>query len=338
VTFARPALLVLGPAASLLLALALQTQWRRLRRVADTLGPDAAARLFPRATGRFPFGRLGACALAAVSLSVAMAEPIAEVPEHALPTAPLEIAIAVDLSRSMIAEDARPSRMARATEVVAAMAEALPEARFSLTLFADWPYALLPATDDPDLVMHFAPSLSQDLVLDRDQGTTLGSAVTRAHASLLARPRTEARRIVVLLSDGGGHEEEEAVLAASAAVVEGGGSVWAAGLGTGRPVEIEIPVRPGAEGTRVLATLDEALLIRIAEAGRGRYLNVSDAAGSDALIAGLAALGGSPDEARSRSRNPLLFWLTLAALGAILWDGSVDSGRWTRPRARGMAG
>jgi Ca-activated chloride channel family protein len=328
VTFQRPELLLAGPAAALLLVLALTLQWRRLMRLGRAYGGPAARRLVPRDLQGFPTQRMLCLVLAGLALGAAAAgpQPLAPAPPDAAP--PLDLAVAVDVSLSMSAGDVEPSRIEQARLVVEGLADGLPSARIVLVLFADWPYTLVPPTDDPAVVRYFAHSLSADLVMDRDQGTSFSTAIAHARAALDARPRAGARRAVLMLSDGGAHEDVADILAAAAAASADGVPIWTAGLGTSAGAQLTTEGGPFVDGTGhpVVATLDEDLLREIARAGGGDYQDVSGEGGVGALLTGLGELDSASGDA---DEGPLdaAFWLTLLAVPLLLWESGLDAGR-----------
>jgi Ca-activated chloride channel family protein len=335
VTLVRPEVLVLAAVGAAILALAVVAQWRRLRRLQERLGGAALARLLPAGALRFPLGRVLCMVVAAVALGLAAAEPRTGPSEPAPPAAPLDLAIAVDVSLSMGSADAAPSRIARARQVVAQLAQTLPAARILLVVFADWPYTLVPATDDPAVVQYFAEALQTNLVLDRDQGTALSAAIDHATAALAARPRAGARRVLVLVSDGGTHDDPEAVVASARAAREAGVEVWTAGLGSVRGTELESETGPvlDASGTPVVTRLEERLLTDVATAGGGTYAQVSEDRALRALVARLQDTRPTPAGERPSPPDAALL-LALLALTTMLAEGALDGARGRRRAAR----
>lgn len=334
-TYAHPNLLVLAPLGALLLALALTAQSWRVRRLERLLGRRASARLLFGSAPRFPAIRLLCALAAAIALGLAAAEPERRAGEPPPPSMPLDLAIAVDVSLSMGAGDARPSRILRAREVVTALADALPDSRLVLVVFADWPYTLVPATDDPELVRWFAGSLQADLVVDRDQGTALSTAIEHARAALAGRSRDGARRVVLLVSDGGAHDESNAVLEAARAAASDGVEVWTAGLGSARGIELETTTGPVLDptGAPVLTRLDDRLLVDLAAAGGGAYEDVGDERGVRSLIARLRVADAEPSTERREPPDATLL-LALLALALIFAEGALDGRRGVRHAAR----
>ncbi len=64
----------------------------------------------------------------------------------------------------MGAKDVEPTRIERAREVIVRVSKEVPKARLSLVLLGDWPYTLVPPTDDPHVVEYFAQSLNAALI------------------------------------------------------------------------------------------------------------------------------------------------------------------------------
>jgi Ca-activated chloride channel family protein len=244
------------------------------------------------------------------------------------------LALVVDLSLSMGATDAPPSRIARAREVVDRLTEELPSVRFSLVTFAGWPYTLVPPTDDAGIVRYFADSLRVELVRERDWGSSLGEALYLAGETVSARSRPDARRALLVLSDG--DVQDVASVEGVAAELAGGGlEIWTAGIGSEEGAAIFAGSEPILEGgAPVVATLNAEVLRSVAEAGGGSYEDVTSEAGLDALVANLRELSG---DARRDAAPPIdaTFLLTLLAIPLLLWDGAADAGRGAMVALRG---
>jgi Ca-activated chloride channel family protein len=253
------------------------------------------------------------------------------------------VVVAVDLSMSMAAEDVGTSRAQRASEVVARLNEGLPSERVGVAVFADWPYTLLPLTDDPGLVRFFATSLSPRLVAERDQGTDLGAVLVHARRTLDARRRPDAQGLIVLVSDGEVHGDPSSVLdSARVAAGEGldGVWIWTAGVGSAAGGVIPLGDEEGSllldeSGAPALARFDEGVLREVARAGGGGFYDVSTEVGLARLVEDLTLLTGLAD--RDLEVPPLAVLLALLALPALLWEGLADSGRPGRRRRAARA-
>ena len=328
-TFSRPEMLALIPVVVLILALAVSAQSRRHRKLADAFGGAAAARrLTSRDLTSFPRRRLACLIGAGVAMSLAAAGPYVDLGATLDPTQPVDLVIAVDLSLSMTGTDVGPSRLERAKSVVRELTESMPNERLALTVFADWPYSVLPMTDDPALVRFFAEPLSPDLVEERDQGTSFALVITHAHEMLETRRRPEAQQVILLITDGEGHEDEAEILDAVAVVAAGGVRVWTAGVGTSGGSELvtldpdPLPVLAD-DGEPVVSRLNDGLLRRIASAGGGGYRNVSGGIGLRSLLGVFRR--ANVDSTPGGEAVGSALWLILLAIPLLFLESRMDA-------------
>ena len=73
-----------------------------------------------------------------------------------------EVLIALDLSRSMLAADATPSRLERAKEITAQLLDALKGESVGLVVFAGTSFVQVPLSSDYQIIREFMPSLTPD--------------------------------------------------------------------------------------------------------------------------------------------------------------------------------
>lgn len=336
-TFLRPELLGVAPIAVLLLAIGVTAQWRRGRKLAAAYGGfRAARRLTRRSLEHFPTARLSCLLGASLILSLAAAGPESDLGGAVEAGTPIDLVVAVDVSMSMSALDVEGSRIGRARALLSRLADDLSAQRVALSLFADWPYGLVPLTDDPEVVRFFIRSITPDLMNRRDQGTSLASAVAHAGRVLDARGTSGARRIILLVTDGEAHGQNEAIMDSIAAATLGGTAVWTAGIGTEDGATLLAPVANGApgeglpsldeHGLPVVAGYDEVLLREMARVGGGTFHDISDEAGTRALLRALRNLDGLADRGGNEPGSGIQ-WLPLIALLLLLWDAMSDSGR-----------
>lgn len=336
-TFARPDLLTLAPVTGLLLVMSVTSHWHRRRRLARAYGGvHTATRLTQTALGHYPALRLAALLGAALTLTLGAAGLEQDGDEVVETLAPVDLVVAVDVSLSMSAADIDGTRIGRARRLLEHLTQTPPVDRMALSLFADWSFGLVPLTDDPNVVNFFAPWLVPELIDRRDQGTSLATAVSQAARTLDARSRPDARRIILLVTDGEAHGRDAAILDSIAASVRQGISVWTAGIGTrdGAPLmAMGVDGSPGDTpllddaGAPVIASYDEALLRDMADAGNGRFYDVSNEAGARALVRDLRAVSGFVEGEGGGGPRPAMPWLALLALPLLLWDALSDSGR-----------
>jgi Ca-activated chloride channel family protein len=169
----------------------------RLRRAA--LWSEQTAALARKA------GRGGPIALsvAAFLSTVALAGPRWGHETVVTETRGLNLAIAVDISRSMLAEDASPSRLGRAVREARRLVQDLDGDRLGLVTFAGSSYILSPLSVDGSALMLYLDTLDPDIA--SQGGTALGPAL-RQGGELLRASTELADRVLVVFTDGEGHD------------------------------------------------------------------------------------------------------------------------------------
>ena len=330
-TFERPEFLVAVPAAVTVLLLSLVLQWRRgVRLVQAYGGSEPARRLLGRRLEIFPVARTLVLVLVSSGLALAAAGPSRESSEPIEPPTPVDLIVAVDVSHSMTAADVDPSRVARARDALDRILEEGVADRVSLTLFADWPFGLVPLTDDVDVISFFSPWVAPELVSTRDQGTSLAAVVGHTRTVWEARPRNDGEPIVLIISDGEAHGSDPDVLASVAVAAEAGLRIWTAGVGTPRGAPLFVAGSEGApvldtDGRIVVAEFGPELLQLMAAQGDGTYHDISTDGGIRSLVSALRQEGGPRDTAADPPTEPL-FWIFLACFALLIAEAALDSG------------
>ena len=231
-----------------------------------------------------------------------------------------EVVFAVDVSRSMLAQDVEPSRLARARLVVRQMLARLPSAEAGLVVFAGEASLAVPLTRDTGAVELYLSSAAPDWI--SDPSTDLGRAVQVALGAF--GPERAPGRAIVLLSDGEDHGDllETAIDAAR----ERGIQLETVGIGTAAGSRIPLP---GGEwvtegGEPVVTRLEPEALETAAEATGGEFATAADEASLARLAGRLTRLdsggeGGRAEERRAdRYRWPLVVAILALAAEALL--------------------
>lgn len=307
----------------LLLAPLLLWWLRRLRAL-----PRSAVR-FPlvadlRAAGQGRRGRwlriLPYLAWAAAFLLVgALARPQRGRAAAPLYTEGIDIALVVDVSGSMLAEDftldgRRVSRLDAVKDVVRQFVRRRAGDRLTLVLFAGRPYTQCPLTLDHAWLLRNLERAEVGMIED---GTAIGSALATAVRRL--ESSTAKSRIVILLTDGQNNAGRISPLAAADAAAELGYRVYTIGAGTrgvapypdrdlfGRKIYRPMPV-----------DIDEETLRRIAERTGGRYFRATDTERLEEIYREIDALEKSGHEAvEFADYEELYVWLAAAAFGLL---------------------
>ena len=247
----------------------------------------------------------------------------------------LELVVALDVSRSMLAEDAAPNRLERARIAVGTLLDRLEQEgghRIGLLVFAGVPVIRAPVTSDYPFVRE---QLRRTSTADAPRGGTLIGDAIRRSLDLLDRPG-DHDRVVILLTDGEDHESFP--LEAAAAAADAGVALFTVGIGDASDGG-RIPYTDDAgrrryvehDGAEVISRLDEETLRRMAELTGGGYVPAGtrtiplDAIYDEAIATRRTALIGTTRERRQRERFQ---WAV--ALALILVVGS----RYAAPRLR----
>lgn len=180
----------------------------------------------------------------------------------------VDLVVALDLSRSMLAEDSKPDRLTAAKREIRDLLDLLQGDRIALVAFAGTAYIQCPLTLDAYALEVFLDQMHPNRM--DVGGTDLAAAV---RASVAAFPEDErAGRAVLLITDGEDHSGELAKAAEEAR--QAGAHVFVVGMGA--PEGAPIPDGRGGfvkEGGKVvLSKLDEAALEELALTTEGTYV------------------------------------------------------------------
>jgi Ca-activated chloride channel family protein len=169
----------------------------------------------------------------------------------------LSLVFAIDISRSMLAEDVAPNRLARAAREARRLIQDLEGDRLGLIAFAGRSYILAPLTVDGGAVRMYLDGLDPDLA---SEGGTSLSAVLAQGAQLLDAATDAADRVLVLFTDGESHDSLPEVVAHAAALNQSG--VRLVVVGEGRALPTRIPIRDSAGTLLEYKQDDEGNVVR----------------------------------------------------------------------------
>ena len=260
----------LAPAAGLLLGVALALGLAR-RRAAGRLARLMGARSTPPSAARD-----AALLLAFAALLAALVGPRWGERERQLPASGIDVALLVDVSRSMDASDTPPSRLARALRAAdELLARLAPGDRAAIAAFASHGVLLTPLTPDHEALRELLSGLDTELIQPR--GSALAEGVRAALAAF--EVASERPRVLLVLSDGedSGGGRELPLAEASRAEVR----VLAAALGSeeGAMLPDHGVSLVDASGLPVVTRRSLAPLERLAEATGGEVFR-ADASGA----------------------------------------------------------
>ncbi len=186
----------------------------------------------------------------------------------------VDIVFALDVSKSMLAEDIAPSRLDKAKQIVSKIIENLGSDRIGIIIYAGNSYPLLPITTDHAAAKMFLQNANPDMV--SSQGTAINEAIEMGITFFDNDEQTN--RFLFIVSDGEDHEENTIELAQQAS--KEGIKTYTIGVGTekGGPIPIKsnglvISYKKDSKGEVVITKMKEEVLIDIANEGNGKYIN-----------------------------------------------------------------
>jgi Ca-activated chloride channel family protein len=264
-------LLLLVPLLGVLLGLVRLRRKRLLRRLGQE---ELVARLIEGpGVGRWVI-RVAFMLLAGTFLVLALARPQWGAKVEEVRRKGVDVIIAMDVSASMLAEDVKPSRLARAREEVDTLIDSLEGDRVGLVAFAGEATVACPLTLDYSAAKVFLDVLDPALV--PVPGTAIASAIRKSTEAFGSKDKRY--KVLVLITDGEDHEKDAVDAAKEAAAA--GVVLYTLGVGSGSGSPIPVRGEDGSvggykkdrEGKIVTSRLNPVKLAEIAEAAGGRYL------------------------------------------------------------------
>ena len=192
----------------------------------------------------------------------------------------VDVMLVLDVSKSMLARDIKPSRLEKAKQFLLRLTDQLENDRIGLILFAGRAYLQMPLTSDHGAARMYIQDASPDAV--PTQGTVFGEALSMAKMAFNSKEKKY--KSIVLVSDGEDHDPEAAKVAKELAA--NGVMINTVGIGSPDGSPIEDPttgeLKKDAEGHTVISKLNEAELQGLATATNGQYIRLDNV--DDALI------------------------------------------------------
>lgn len=245
----------------------------------------------------------------------------------------IDVMIALDVSKSMLAQDIRPTRLDRAKQLLGKLIDKLSNDRIGIVVFAGRAYLQMPLTGDHGAAKMYLSSASTDVV--PTQGTVLSDALKMCYAAFNSKEKKY--KSVILISDGEDHDEGAQKVAAQMA--EDGIIINTVGIGSPEGATITDPVtnevKKDEQGNVVVTKLNEKELAGIAAKANGMYQLYSN---TDEVVNRLEAQLNSMDQ-RSVTEDSLINykyyfqWFLLLALVLLLIEMLLPERKWVRAKA-----
>ncbi|WP_208890769.1 VWA domain-containing protein [Polaribacter sejongensis] len=186
----------------------------------------------------------------------------------------VDIVFALDVSKSMLAEDIAPNRLEKAKQIISKTIDKLGSDRVGIIIYAGNAYPLLPITTDHAAANMFLQNANPDMV--SSQGTDINGALELAKTYYNNDEQTN--RFLIIISDGEDHQEETKQVAQT--LTEEGVKIYTIGVGTenGGPIPMRvngsmIGYKKDNKGETVITKRMPDVLQGIADAADGNYID-----------------------------------------------------------------
>jgi len=198
----------------------------------------------------------------------------------------VDVIIAIDCSKSMLAEDILPNRITKSKELFGILLEQLKENRIGVIAFSGIAFTQCPLTFDYKSAQILLELINTDLI--PYPGTAIGDAIRLAIKSFGKEKVSTTSKVLILLTDGEDHKSNP--IDAAKEAKEYGIKIYTIGVGNpqGEPIPIRdssgnvVDYKKNKKGEVVLTKLNEQLLQEIAEITDGKYFRFNY--GSDLSI------------------------------------------------------
>ena len=213
--------------------------------------------------------------LGLASLTMALVNPKMGTKLETVKREGVDIVFAVDVSKSMLAEDIAPNRLEKAKRLVSEIINQLASDRIGIIAYAGQAFPQLPITTDYGAAKMFLQNMNTDML--SSQGTAIDQAIELA--STYYDDEEQTNRVLFIISDGEDHSEGNVSNAVEDATNEG---IRIFTIGVGKTKGAPIPLKRNgiveslkkdSQGEVVITKLNEDVLQEIADEGNGEYIN-----------------------------------------------------------------
>ena len=202
---------------------------------------------------------------------VALARPRSSTKVEKIDTEGIDIAIAMDVSTSMLARDFTPDRISAAKDIAIEFISQRPSDRMEIVVFAGESYTQCPLTTDRATLINLMKEIETGVI---DDGTAIGNGLAVAVARIQGSDAKS--RVVILLTDGVNNCGEITPQNAADIAKTYGVRVYTIGVGANGTAPYPVVTPWGVEMQNVEVEIDEDLLRSIAETTGGKYFRATD--------------------------------------------------------------
>tara|TARA_B100001758_G_scaffold125576_1_gene108105 strand:- start:3017 stop:3979 length:963 start_codon:yes stop_codon:yes gene_type:complete len=212
--------------------------------------------------------------LAVLFLSIGLANPKIGTELKSINREGVDIVFAVDVSKSMLAEDVAPNRLLRSKRIISEIINSLSSDRVGIVAYAAQAIPQVPLTTDFASVKNFLQIIDTDML--SSQGTSIDAALNLS-ANFFDQ-NSETNRVLILLSDGEDHDDIPESLINL--IIENNINLISIGVGqdSGSTIPIKIngtvdSYKKDNNGEVVITKRNSEILKKIASSSGGEYID-----------------------------------------------------------------
>ena len=207
-------------------------------------------------------------------LSIGLANPKIGTELKSINREGVDIVFAIDVSKSMLAEDVAPNRLLRSKRIISEIINSLSSDRVGIVAYAAQAIPQVPLTTDFAAVKNFLQIIDTDML--SSQGTSIDSALNLS-ANFFDQ-NSETNRVLILLSDGEDHDDiPESIISL---IIENNINFISIGVGQDNGSTIPIKVngridsyKKDNNGEVVITKRNSEILKKIASSSKGEYID-----------------------------------------------------------------
>ncbi|WP_304200626.1 VWA domain-containing protein [Flavobacterium alvei] len=235
---------------------------------------DLIKKLSPEKSVFKPVLKLVVLLLALVGLIIGLVNPKMGTKMETVKREGIDIVFAMDVSKSMLAEDVAPNRLEKSKQIVSQIINQLGSDRIGIVAYAGSAFPVLPITSDYGVAKMFLQGMNTDIVSSK--GTSLDEAIKLSATYFDEKSKTS--KLLILISDGEDHSEGAEDAADEATKL--GMKIITIGVGTEKGGPIPLRVNGVVESFKrdnnnevVITKLNKEGLTTIAKTTKGGYVD-----------------------------------------------------------------
>ena len=235
--------------------------------------PELLKKLSPNRSVFKSILKIAVISLALACLVMALVNPKIGTKLETVKREGVDVVFAIDVSKSMLAEDIAPNRLEKSKQLVTQIINNLASDRIGIIAYAASAFPQLPITTDYSSGKMFLQSMNTDML--SSQGTAIYEAIELAKTYYNDEEQTN--RVLFIVSDGEDHEGNVQAIAEEAA--EEGIKIFTIGVGSqkGGPIPIKRngivqSYKKNSQGETVITKLNASILQEIANEADGTYI------------------------------------------------------------------